>query len=168
MAARTHRGAATPAIQQLQRLQFPFQVHTFEVANTESTAGYGLQAATALGVPASAVFKTLITFVDDRPCVGIVPVDHTLDLKALASALSARRAVMAEVSVAERLTGYVVGGISPLGQRRKLTTVLDTSAQGHALIYVSAGRRGMDISLRPDDLLQVTGGVLAAIARQGG
>jgi Cys-tRNA(Pro)/Cys-tRNA(Cys) deacylase len=168
MAARRTSGAATPAMHHLQRLNIDFQVHTFDVATAESTAGYGLQAAEALGVPAALVFKTLVTLVDERPCVGIVPVDCTLDLKALAAARNGRRAVMAEVAVAERLTGYVVGGISPLGQRRSLPTVLDASAQEQSTIYVSAGRRGLDLSLRPSDLLKATSGVVAAIARRDG
>ncbi|MFM8352664.1 MAG: Cys-tRNA(Pro) deacylase [Actinomycetales bacterium] len=168
MAARRTGGAATPAIHELQRLNIDFQVHAFDVSGAESVAGYGLEAAAALGVPPALVFKTLVTLVDERPCVAIVPVDCTLDLKALAAARKGRRAVMAEVAVAERLTGYVVGGISPLGQRRSLPTVLDASAQEHSTMYVSAGRRGMDISLHPADLLQATSGVLAAIARQDG
>lgn len=168
MAGRTHRGAATPAIQHLQRLNIAFEVHAFDVAATQNTSGYGLQAAAALGVPTSRVFKTLITVVDERPCVAVVPVDCSLDLKALAATLGGRRAVMAEVPMAERLTGYVVGGISPLGQRRALTTVLDSTAEGHTTIYVSAGRRGLDLSVSPADLLRATAGVLAPIARRDG
>ncbi len=168
MASRGTSGAATPAIRQLQRLNIAFQVHTFDSATADLGAGYGLAAASALGVPAMQVFKTLVALVDERPCVGIVSVNSTLDLKALASILQGRRAVMAEVAVAERLTGYVVGGISPLGQRRVLPTVLDSSAQSHSTIYVSGGRRGLDISLKPADLVRATSAILGAIARRDG
>ena len=111
------------------------------------------------------MFKTLVAEVDGSPVVAIVPVSGTLDLKALAAACGGRRADLAEAATAQRLTGYVVGGISPIGQRRPLPTLLDESAILLATVYVSGGRRGLDIGLAPDDLLAVTGGAYAAIGR---
>ncbi|HEY0672554.1 MAG TPA: YbaK/EbsC family protein, partial [Longimicrobiales bacterium] len=109
---------------------------------------------------------TLVAALDDgRLAVGIVPVATSLNLKSLAAALGARRAELAEMSKAERTTGYVAGGISPLGQKKLLPTVLDASADGRETIYVSAGRRGLEIELAPEDLLRLTNGKLAAIAR---
>ena len=118
----------------------------------------------ALDIDAGRVFKTLIATVDDRTVVAVVPVSARLDLKALARAAGGKKATMAEQAAAERLTGYVVGGISPLGQRRKLTTFVDTSAQHVELMYVSGGRRGVEIELRPDDLVAVVDGGYSPIA----
>jgi Cys-tRNA(Pro)/Cys-tRNA(Cys) deacylase len=111
------------------------------------------------------LFKTLVAMVDGRPVVAIVPVGGTLDLKALAAAFGGRRADLADPAEAERATGYVIGGISPLGLRRRLPAVLETSATAHATILVSAGRRGLQVELAPGDLLRATGAVVAAIAR---
>jgi Cys-tRNA(Pro)/Cys-tRNA(Cys) deacylase len=111
------------------------------------------------------VFKTLVAQVDGTPVVAIVPVSTTLDVKALAAAHGGRRADVVEPREAERLTGYVVGGISPIGQRRRLPTYLDATAEGLPAVYVSGGRRGLDLGLAPADLLQATGGRLAAIGR---
>jgi Cys-tRNA(Pro)/Cys-tRNA(Cys) deacylase len=112
------------------------------------------------------MFKTLVTKLDDgRLAVGIVPVDRQLDLKALARALAARRADMADPAEAQRATGYVVGGISPLGQKRQLPTALDQSALDHDTIYVSAGRRGLEIILAPTDLQRLTDATIASLAR---
>jgi Cys-tRNA(Pro)/Cys-tRNA(Cys) deacylase len=110
------------------------------------------------------VFKTLVAEVDGTLTVGIVPVSATLDLKALAAAVGGKRARMAEVSAAERATGYVAGGISPLGQRRRLRAVVDASAQGLATIYCSGGRRGLEVELAPADLARLTGATFAPIA----
>jgi Cys-tRNA(Pro)/Cys-tRNA(Cys) deacylase len=111
------------------------------------------------------VFKTLLADVDGRLTVAVVPVDGSLDLKALAAALGGKRASLAEPAAAERVTGYVVGGISPLGQRRRLPTVVDESALAWATVLVSAGRRGLDVELAPADLVRLTGAVTAAVAR---
>ena len=127
--------------------------------------GYGLQVAEQLGVDPAHVLKTLIAAVDGRPTVAIVPVTGSLDLKALAHVCAGRRAAMTEAPEAERLTGYVVGGISPLGQRRTLPTVLDASAEGHDLVYVSAGRRGLELALAPGDLVALTDALVAPISR---
>lgn len=134
-------------------------------ASHDAARGYGAAAATALGLPADQVFKTLVAEVDGQLAVAVVPVTATLDLKALAAALGGKRAAMADPAAAERATGYVRGSISPLGQRRPLPTVVDESALGHALVYVSAGRRGLEIELAPGDLLRLTGGRAAPLRR---
>jgi Cys-tRNA(Pro)/Cys-tRNA(Cys) deacylase len=127
---------------------------------------YGREAADALGLPPEQVCKTLLAEVDGTPTVAVVPVADRLDLRALAAATGARRATLADPADAERLTGYVVGGISPLGQRRRLPTVVDASALEHAVVYVSGGRRGLDVGLAPTDLVRLTGAVVAPVARR--
>jgi len=128
--------------------------------------GYGLEAAEALGVDPDRVFKTLLADVEGVGLVvGVVPVSGSLDLKALAAAAGGKRSVMAAPELAERRTGYVVGGISPVGQRTALTTLVDETAQLWDTVYVSGGRRGFDIELAPADLLVATSGRYADIAR---
>ena len=131
----------------------------------ERGVSFGMEAAQALGLDPAQVFKTLLADVDGRLTVAVVPVDRSLDLKALATAVGGKRAVMAEPAVAERATGYVVGGISPLGQRRALPTVVDASALRWPAVLVSAGRRGLDVELAPDDLVRLTGASTAPVAR---
>lgn len=126
---------------------------------------FGREAAEALGVEADRVFKTLLAEVDGRLAVGIVPVTGKLDLKALAAALGGKRAVMADAVVAERRTGYVVGGISPIGQKTAHPTVLDETAELWDTVFVSGGRRGLDLELAPADLIRATSAVVADIAR---
>jgi len=157
------RDAGTPATLALTRAGIPFTTHAYD--HDPRSSSYGLEAAAALGLDPAAVFKTLVAEVDGSPVVAIVPVSGTLDLKALAAACGGRRADLAEAATAQRLTGYVVGGISPIGQRRPLPTLLDESAILLATVYVSGGRRGLDIGLAPDDLLAVTCGAYAAIGR---
>ncbi len=128
--------------------------------------GYALEAVEALGIDAARVFKTIVVAVDGRPGLAIVPADAEVDLKAVADALGGRKAVIAPPAEAERATGYVLGGISPLGTRRALPTALDASAGGHATIHVSAGRRGLEIELAAEDLLALSRGVLAPISRR--
>ena len=146
-----------------------FAAHLY--AHDPAVPSYGLEAAQALGVEPGRVFKTLLVVGEGAeggrgsPAVGVVPVDRQLDLKALASALGVKRVAMAEPSLAERVTGYVVGGISPIVQRRLLPTVCDVSVADHETVFVSGGRRGFDVELAPADLLAVTGGRTAAIAR---
>jgi len=140
-----------------------FSIH--EYVHDPRSGSYGLEAAAALGLPADQVFKTLITNVDAAPTVAIVPVNCTLDLKLLAAALGGRKAELADPAVAQRLTGYVVGGISPIGQRKLLPTVLDESALLWDMVYVSGGRRGMDIGLVPADLVDITHAITTAISR---
>jgi len=127
---------------------------------------YGPEAAAALGVDPAQVFKTLITDVDGALTVAVVPVDAQLDLKALAAAVGGKRAVMADPAAAQRATGYVVGGISPLGQKRRLATVVDASALLFPTVLVSAGRRGVDVELAPADLVRLTGARTADVARR--
>ena len=154
----------TPGVIAAQRAGIEHSLH--EYTHDPAADSYGLEAAEKLGVPPEQLFKTLVAKLDGkRLAVGIVPASRTLDLKAFAAALGAKRAAMAEVAEAERATGYVAGGISPLGQRKRLPMALDQSALGWDRIYVSAGRRGLDISLAPADLLRLCNGVTAAIAR---
>ncbi len=159
------RTSGTPATVTLDKAGIAYTVHSYE--HDPAAAGYGVEAAEALGLPAEQVFKTLLADADGETVVGIVPVTGTLDLKALAGAVGAKKATMADPAVAERLTGYVVGGISPIGQKRRLRTVLDESATGHAAVYVSGGRRGLDLGLAPTDLVAVLGARTARIRRDG-
>lgn len=143
-------------------------LHPYEASASgdgSSRHAFGLEAAEALGVSPSQIFKTLMASCDDRLAVAVVPVSASLDLKAFASALGAKRAVMAEQADAERSTGYVVGGISPLGQRKRLPTVVDASALELATMYVSAGKRGLQVELAPADLVRLTDAKTATIAR---
>jgi Cys-tRNA(Pro)/Cys-tRNA(Cys) deacylase len=131
----------------------------------ESRPPYGIEAAAALGVSPDRVWKTLVASVDDRLVLAVVPVAGELDLKRLADACAGRRAELAEPAAAERATGYVVGGISPLAPRRTLPVVIDTSATVQETIFVSAGRRGLQAEVAPDDLVALTGAIVAPIAR---
>lgn len=155
-------GTATPATTLLAKRRVPFQVHPYQVS--PDTPDYGAAVAAALGVAPAQVFKTLVAQVDGALAVGVVPVTGELDLKAFAVALGGKRAVLAERVLAERTTGYVRGGISPLGQRRRLPTVLDASADRYAEVYVSAGRRGLQLSIAPGDLAALTDARFAPIA----
>ena len=153
----------TPATVALTAAGIAFTPHAYEhdVANTS----FGLEAADALQVDPEQVFKTLLADVDGALTVAIVPVSGKLDLKALAAAVGGKKAEMADPRVAERKTGYVVGGISPIGQKTRHVTVLDETAELFDTIFVSGGRRGFDIELAPADLLAITSGSIAAIAR---
>jgi Cys-tRNA(Pro)/Cys-tRNA(Cys) deacylase len=153
----------TPAVQALERAGVPHLVRSYE--HDPRAASYGLEAAEALGADPTRVFKTLVADAGRTLVVGVVPVAARLDLKALASAVGARKATMADPQVAERATGYVVGGISPLGQKRPLPTVVDDSALEHETVLVSGGRRGLDIELAPADLIALTHATTAALAR---
>lgn len=153
----------TPATVAAAQAKIEFTLHAYEP--DPDAESYGEAAADALGIPHGRLFKTLLADVDGRLTVGVVPVSATLDLKALAAAAGGKRARMADPRDAERATGYVVGGISPLGQRRALPTVIDASVSALPSVYVSAGRRGLQIELSPADLVRLTGASLAAIAR---
>ncbi len=164
---------STPAVIALRRAGVDFDVLSFDVRASDIRAsdegpgagGYGRQAAAAIGEDPHRVFKTLMVQLPDGSlAAGVVPSSGSLDLKALAAALGAKRVAMADPAVAERRTGYVVGGISPLGQRRPATVVLDASALDHPAILVSGGRRGLDLRLAARDLVRVTGAVVAEIA----
>jgi Cys-tRNA(Pro)/Cys-tRNA(Cys) deacylase len=159
----------TRAIDELRRAKIAHQVHAYVLPERHGNARderpqYGLEAAAALGFPAAQVFKTLVVDADASLVLAIVPSDRTLDLKRLAAAVGARRADLADPREAERATGYVVGGISPIGTRRRLRTVLDATAEGFPAIHVSAGRRGLQVSLAPADLTRLTGAAVAPIS----
>jgi Cys-tRNA(Pro)/Cys-tRNA(Cys) deacylase len=165
-------GRGTPATQALERARVPFVVHEYDGDEAAADrdvhrgrASYGLEAAAALGADPARVHKTLIASIDGRLVAAIVPVDRELDLKALAAAVDGRKATLAEPSEAERATGYVVGGISPLGQRRRLPSVVDAGALAFGTILVSGGRRGLQVELAPGDLVSLTGATVASIAR---
>jgi len=159
-----HAAAGTPALVALASAGVPHTAHAYE-HDPASTLGYGLEAAHALGVEPDRVFKTLLTTVDGHLVVAVVPVTTTLDLKALASAAGGKKAAMAERAAAERATGYVVGGISPLGQKTALPTVVDETVWLFDTVLVSGGRRGLDVELAPDDLVRLTSATVADVAR---
>lgn len=155
-------GQGTPATALLAEQRVPHTVHPYDVS--PDTPNYGAEVAAALGVPPERVFKTLVTTIDGALTVAVVPVTGKLDLKALAAAAGGKRAALADRATAERATGYVRGGISPLGQRRRLPTVVDSSAEKFPTVYVSAGRRGLQVQLAPQDLIRLTAATVAPIA----
>jgi Cys-tRNA(Pro)/Cys-tRNA(Cys) deacylase len=152
-------GKGTPAIAAATRAGIAFTVH--EYRHDPRAESYGLEAVEKLGLDAARVFKTLMADVDGTLTVAVVPVEAQLDLRALG-----KRARMSDAVAAERATGYVAGGISPLGQRRALPTVVDESALEHETIHVSAGRRGLELELAPGDLIALTGATVSVIARR--
>ncbi|KRV50147.1 transcriptional regulator [Wenjunlia vitaminophila] len=159
------RGAqGTPATVALTASGVAFQVHSYQ--HDPAVRSYGEEAVAALGTDPGRVFKTLVAEVDGAMTVAVVPVAGTLDLKALATAAGGKRAALADPAAAERTTGYVRGGISPLGTRRPLPTVVDASALDHPTVFVSAGRRGLEVELAPEDLVSLTGARTGAISRQ--
>lgn len=165
--------AATPALALLARAGVPVTTHPYTAPGVAAdrhgraplrSVSYGTEAAEALELDPHRVFKTLVAEVDGRPVLAMVPVSGSLDLKALATARGGKRATMADPAAAERLTGYVTGGISPLGTRQRLPLVLDDSALGFPTIFCSAGRRGLQMELAPADLVGTAGGVTATVA----
>ncbi|KAA1429013.1 Cys-tRNA(Pro) deacylase [Nocardioides antri] len=161
--ARKQRPGGTPATTALTAASVPFTVHDYP--HDPRSQSYGEEAAAALGVSPARVFKTLLADVDGTLTVAVVPVARQLDLKTLARAVDGRKAAMAEPRAAERATGYVVGGISPLGQKRAHPTVVDETALEHPTVFVSAGRRGLEVELAPGDLVRLTAAVTAPIGR---
>jgi len=153
----------TPAVSAAQRAGVPFALHRYE--HDPAAASYGLEAAERLGVDPAGVFKTLVARVDGKLVVALVPVERSLDLGALADAVGGKRASMADVREAERATGYVAGGISPLGQKKSLPTVIDETALMRDRVFVSGGRRGLEIELGPGDLARLTSASVASISR---
>jgi len=153
----------TPATVALTRAGIPHTVHPYRHDRDAVRDGlsYGQEAAEALGVQPARVLKTLVAAVDGELVVAVLPVSARLDLKALAAAARGKRAEMADAAAAQRATGYVVGGISPVGQRKRLRTIVDASALEHDTVYVSGGRRGLDIELSPRDLVAATGAIVA-------
>jgi Cys-tRNA(Pro)/Cys-tRNA(Cys) deacylase len=155
---------ATPATVALERAGVAFAVHRYQ--HNPATESYGLEAAAALGVAPSRVFKTLMAAVDRHLTVAVVPAAGTLDLKALAAVAGGKRAELADARTAERSSGYVIGGISPIAQRTALPTVIDSSALDFETIYVSGGRRGFEVEVAASDLARLTLATVAAISRQ--
>ena len=156
-------GQGTAATALLTRQGIPFTVHAYD--HDPRRGSYGLEAAQAMGVESGRVFKTLVADVDGTLTVGVVPVAAQLDLKALAAAVGGKKAAMADPAAAERATGYVTGGISPLGQRRRLRVVVDSSALEFPTVFCSAGRRGLEIELTPGDLVRAANATVAPISR---
>jgi len=154
----------TPALKRCQSAKISFQVH--EYVHDASTESYGMEAAEKLSVAVDRVFKTLVVKLNTGELVVcVIPVSSMLDLKLLANVANAKKAEMAEQSVVQRSTGYVIGGVSPIGQKRKLRTFLDTSAEPFSTIFISGGRRGLEIELAPMDLINITRGNTAALCR---
>ena len=149
----------TPAVATAERSGIEFRLHEYEGVEV-GDGDYAASVARALRVPAGQLFKTLVVDADGALCAYVVPGDRQLDLRAVG-----KRAVLADRAVAERATGYVVGGISPLGQRRRLPTTVDEAALAWPTIFVSAGRRGLQLELRPDDLVRLTGARVAAVSK---
>lgn len=163
MGKRKRAGGGTPAMVAAHAAGVAFTPHSYE--HDPTAPSYGEEAARALGAAPERVLKTLVADVDGTLTIAVVPVTASLGLKALAAAVGGKRATMADPAVAERVTGYVRGGISPLGQRKRLPTVVDTSAASHATVLVSAGRRGLEIELAPADLVALTSATTAPIAQ---
>lgn len=156
-------GSSTPATAVLRRQGVPHTVHAYD--HDPRHLSYGKEASEALGVPAERVFKTLVADVDGALTVAVVPVACQLDLKALAAAAGGKRASMAPVAAAERATGYVAGGISPLGQRKRLRVVIDDTALEFPTVFCSAGHRGLEIELAPGDLVRLASAIVARISQ---
>ena len=165
MATSKHAPSGTPALVALAAADVPHTAHTYE-HDPSSTVGYGLEAAQVLGIPPEQVYKTLMTMIDGMLTVAVVPVTGKLDLKALAQAVGGKKAAMAERAAAERATGYVAGGISPIGQKTAHPTVIDETVWLFDTVFVSGGRRGLDVELAPGDLVRLTDATVADIARE--
>ncbi|MFL7867308.1 MAG: Cys-tRNA(Pro) deacylase [Anaerolineales bacterium] len=154
----------TPGINAARKAKIAHKVH--EYVHDPATESYGLEAAEKLSVPEARVFKTLVVSLDSRElAVGVIPVSSMLSMKRMAKAAGAKKAAMADRADVERSTGYVLGGVSPLGQKKRLKTIIDSSASHHPTIYVSAGRRGLEIELSPADLVRLVNGVLAELCQ---
>ena len=155
-------GRGTPATALLDKQRVAHTLHSY--SHNPRHESYGLEAAEALGLVPGRVFKTLVAEVDGTLAVGVVPVTGQLDLKGLAAALKGKKAKMAEIAAAERATGYVAGGISPLGQKKRLPVVVDSSVLEFDTVFCSAGRRGLEVEIAPADLVKLTGAVVAPIS----
>lgn len=154
----------TPGINAAKKAGVFYRLHEYE--HDSNSASYGLEAAEKLSIPESRVFKTLVVNLDNQQlAVGVIPVSSMLSMKHMAKATSTKKAVMASQSEVERSTGYVLGGVSPLGQKRRHKTVVDKSATLHQTIFVSAGRRGLEIELRPEDLIALVNGAFADLSQ---
>lgn len=155
----------TPAVKSLQKAKSVFKTH--EYTHDPATESYGLEAAEKMGVNAARVFKTLVVMLDAKDyAVGVIPVSDMLSMKQIAKAAGAKKAAMADKTDVERITGYVLGGVSPLGQKKRLKTFIDESAQQCTTMFVSAGRRGMEIELNPQDLKNQTGALFTLLTQE--
>ena len=155
----------TPGINAAKKAGISYKVHAY--THDPSNTSYGTEASEKMGVPQEQVFKTLVVSLDGKElAVGVVPVSSKLSMKLIAKAAGAKKAVMATAPDVERATGYVLGGVSPLGQKKRLQTLVHSSAQQYSTIFVSAGRRGLEIELKPDDLKKLTAGKFAEICQQ--
>ncbi len=155
----------TPGINIAKKAKISYKIH--EYTHDPAIESYGSEAAEKMGVPEDRVFKTLVVSLDNSDlAVGVVPVSSMLNMKLIAKAAGAKKASMAAAADVERTTGYVLGGVSPLGQKKRLKTIIDASAETFSTIYVSAGRRGLQMELRPTDLRNLTNGIFAAICQQ--
>ena len=154
----------TPGIHAARKAKIAHKIH--EYVHDPSSDTYGLEAAEKLGVSETRAFKTLVVALDNKAlAVGVIPVSSMLSMKLMAKAAGARKAAMAIRSDVERSTGYVLGGVSPLGQKKRLKTIIDASARNHSTVYVSAGRRGLEIELSPNDLVRLVNGAFAEICQ---
>jgi len=154
----------TPGISFAKKNKIIHRVH--EYSHDTSRESYGSEAAEKLGVPETRVFKTLVVSLDNKElAVGVIPVSSMLSMKHIAKVAGAKKAAMAAKSDVERSTGYVLGGVSPLGQKKRLKTIIDLSAKKYSTVYVSAGRRGLEIELCPEDLKNLVNGVFAEICQ---
>ena len=152
----------TPAIDVAKKNKIVHKVHQY--LHEPASESYGLEAAEKMGVPEGQVFKTLVVRLNTKELVvGVVPVSSMLSMKLIARAAGAKKAEMAPQSEVERSTGHVLGGVSPLGQKKSLKTIIDSSAINHSTIYVSAGRRGLEIELSPNDLKRLVRGTFEDI-----
>ncbi len=155
----------TPAIKALEKAKAPFKVH--EYSHYPTAESYGLEAAEKLGIEASRVFKTLVVMLDAKDyAVGVIPVSSMLSMKQIAKAAGAKKAVMADKQQVERMSGYVLGGVSPFGQKKLLKTFIDSSAKLHPTVFVSAGRRGLEVELTPEVFIQLLGGKFFELAQE--
>jgi Cys-tRNA(Pro)/Cys-tRNA(Cys) deacylase len=155
----------TPGINSARKNKIVYTVH--EYSHDESSESYGSEAAEKMGVPEGRVFKSLVVSLDNKELVvGVIPVSSMLSMKLIAKVAGAKKAAMADKSDVERSTGYVLGGVSPLGQKKRLRTIIDSSASNYSTVYVSAGRRGLEIELCPSDLMRLANGVLAEICQE--
>lgn len=155
----------TPAINLAKKLKLNFKIHEYE--HDPNSDRYGLEAAEKMGVNLAHVFKTLVVQDDnDKLAVAIVPVEHLLNLKKIAKAIGSKKAVMADPKLVERTTGYVLGGVSPLGQKKRLPTVIDITAKNLETMYVSGGRRGLEIELPPEELAKTLGASFADLVQE--
>ncbi|WEV72881.1 Cys-tRNA(Pro) deacylase [Bifidobacterium sp. ESL0790] len=155
--------ASTPATRELTEAGIPFKIYEYEHSSDHMSEGYGLEGAEKLGIDPHQAFKTLMADTGSERVIGVVPVSGHLDMKDLAAAVGAKKAAMADPKVAQRESGYVVGGISPLGQRTKHQTVIDESAMDFDEILVSGGKRGFSVGVNPHDLVKVLGAKVAKI-----